>query len=270
MLNFICFYFRHTNSAYHGHLSSIMEISPYKFNQPGGDPKPDHVHVVSCPDTYRGKYNTKSHPNADLGELYAAEVDTALDKMEQEGKNVAAFIAETFQSCGGQIIPPKNYFSSIYKSVRGRGGLVIADEVQVGFGRCGTHYWAFEQLDVIPDIVTIAKPMGNGHPVGAVVTTAEIADRFGASGISYFNTYGGNPVSCAIANAVMDVIEEEGLQENALKVGQYLLEKCVDLRMESSFVGDVRGTGLFIGIELIKDKTLLSPATAEAKWVVDR
>lgn len=157
------------SSAYHGHLSSIMDISPYKFNQPGGDPKPDHVHVVACPDTYRGKYNTRSHPNVDLGELYAQEVDAALEKMNTDGKKVAAFIAETFQSCGGQIIPPKNYFSSIYESVRSNGGLVIADEVQVGFGRCGTDYWAFQQLNVVPDIVTIAKPMGNGHPVGAVV-----------------------------------------------------------------------------------------------------
>ncbi|XP_055598182.1 alanine--glyoxylate aminotransferase 2-like [Uranotaenia lowii] len=254
--------------AYHGHVSAVMEISPYKFNQPGGDPKPDFVHVAPCPDVYRGKYRDCDFPEGvDLGQLYADEV-TGL--IERSPSGIAAFIAESLQSCGGQIIPPKDYFKKVYQIVRAAGGVTIADEVQVGFGRIGTHYWAFEPHDVVPDIVTVAKPMGNGHPVGAVVTTPEIAESFASTGVCYFNTYGGNPVSCAIANAVMRVIDEERLQENALQVGNYLLEQCRALRFEYEVVGDVRGTGLFVGIELVSNRKARTPATGLARAVVSR
>lgn len=254
--------------AYHGHVSAVMDISPYKFNQPGGDPKPDFVHVAPCPDVYRGKYRDCDYPDGtDLGQLYAQEVQRILDRSPT---GVAAFIAESLQSCGGQIIPPPDYFRRVYDAVRKAGGVTIADEVQVGFGRIGTHYWAFEPHGVIPDIVTVAKPMGNGHPVGAVVTTPEIAESFASTGVCYFNTYGGNPVSCAIANAVMRVIDEEGLQENALRVGRYLLEQSRALKYEYDLVGDVRGTGLFVGIELVVDRTRRLPATRAAKAVVER
>nr|XP_029717543.1 alanine--glyoxylate aminotransferase 2-like isoform X1 [Aedes albopictus] len=254
--------------AYHGHVSAVMEISPYKFNQPGGDPKPEFVHVAPCPDVYRGKHRDCDYPDGtDMGQLYADEVARLV---EGSRTGVAAFIAESLQSCGGQIIPPKDYFKKVYKIIRDAGGVTIADEVQVGFGRIGTHYWAFEPHDVIPDIVTVAKPMGNGHPVGAVVTTPEIAESFASTGVCYFNTYGGNPVSCAIANAVMNVIEEENLQENALTVGKYLLEQCRSLRYEYDIVGDVRGTGLFVGIELVSNRKERTPATKMAKAVVDR
>lgn len=256
--------------AYHGHLSSVMDISPYKFNQPGGDPKPENVHVAPCPDIYRGKYTISEFPSANFAELYTKDVKDIIAGLEKEGKGVAAYIAESLQSCGGQIIPPAGYFRKVYEAVRKAGGVCIADEVQVGFGRVGTHYWAFETQGVIPDIVTVAKPMGNGHPVGAVVTTPEIADSFAESGICYFNTYGGNPVSCAIANAVMRVIEEEDLQKNALDVGNYILERCEQLGKEFNCIGDVRGVGLFIGIELIKGKNSREPATEEARWVVNR
>ncbi|XP_058175678.1 alanine--glyoxylate aminotransferase 2-like [Anopheles ziemanni] len=254
--------------AYHGHVSAVMDISPYKFNQPGGDPKPDFVHVAPCPDVYRGKYRDCDYPDGtDLGQLYAQEVQRILDRSPT---GVAAFIAESLQSCGGQIIPPPDYFRRVYDAVRKAGGVTIADEVQVGFGRIGTHYWAFEPHGVIPDIVTVAKPMGNGHPVGAVVTTPEIAESFASTGVCYFNTYGGNPVSCAIANAVMRVIDEEGLQENALRVGRYLLEQARALKYEYELVGDVRGTGLFVGIELVVDRARRLPATRAAKAVVER
>lgn len=254
--------------AYHGHVSAVMEISPYKFNQPGGDRKPDFVHVAPCPDVYRGKYRDCDYPEGtDLGQLYADEVAKLV---AQSPQGVAAFIAESLQSCGGQIIPPKDYFKNVYRIIRDAGGVVIADEVQVGFGRIGTHYWAFEPHGVIPDIVTVAKPMGNGHPVGAVVTTPEIAESFASTGVCYFNTYGGNPVSCAIANAVMGVIEEEHLQQNALVVGNYLLEQCRALRFQYDIVGDVRGTGLFVGIELVTNRKARTPATKAAKAVVDR
>ncbi|XP_053678275.1 alanine--glyoxylate aminotransferase 2-like [Anopheles nili] len=254
--------------AYHGHVSAVMDISPYKFNQPGGDPKPNFVHVAPCPDVYRGKYRDCDYPEGtDLGQLYADEVQHII---ERSSNGVAAFIAESLQSCGGQIIPPAGYFQKVYDAVRKAGGVTIADEVQVGFGRIGTHYWAFEPHEVVPDIVTVAKPMGNGHPVGAVVTTPEIAESFASTGVCYFNTYGGNPVSCAIANAVMRVIDEEHLQEHALRVGRYLLEQSKALAYEYQLVGDVRGTGLFVGIELVTDRQRRLPATRAAKAVVER
>ena len=257
-------------SAYHGHLTSVMEISPYKFNQPGGDPKPDYVHVAPCPDVYGGLYKDKDHCQDNMAEVYAKPIKDICESLMAQGKGVAGFIAESLQSCGGQIIPPEGYFKAAYKAVRDAGGLCIADEVQVGFGRVGSHYWAFETQDVVPDIVTVAKPMGNGHPVGALVTTPEIAEAFYNTGVAYFNTYGGNPVSCAIANAVMRVIEEEGLQENARKTGDYLLAKCHELKYDFDIVGDIRGMGLFIGVELVKDRETREPFTKAAHWVVNR
>ncbi|XP_054728962.1 alanine--glyoxylate aminotransferase 2-like [Anastrepha obliqua] len=256
--------------AYHGHVTAVMEVSPYKFNQPGGEPKPDYIHVAPCPDVYRGKFTDKDHPGADMAKLYCAPIEDICKQLKAQGKGVAAFIAESLQSCGGQIIPPTGYFRAVFDTIHAAGGLAIADEVQVGFGRVGTHYWAFETQGVVPDIVTVAKPMGNGHPVGAVVTTPEIAHAFYATGVAYFNTYGGNPVSCAIANAVMQVIEEEGLQENARIVGDYLKKKCRELSLEFDIIGDVRGVGLFVGIELVKNRETREPDTKSAHWVVNR
>ncbi|XP_062139285.1 alanine--glyoxylate aminotransferase 2-like [Drosophila sulfurigaster albostrigata] len=256
--------------AYHGHLQSVMEISPYKFNQPGGEKKPDYVHVAPCPDIYGGQYTDKEFPNADLGLLYAQPIADICERQMAKGEGVAAFIAESLQSCGGQILPPAGYFQRVYDAVHQAGGVCIADEVQVGFGRVGSHYWAFETQNVVPDIVCVAKPMGNGHPVGAVVTTPEIAQAFHATGVAYFNTYGGNPVSCAIANAVMRIIDEEGLQQNAHQLGDYLLRECSQLKQEFDCVGDVRGLGLFVGIELVTDRDARIPDTKGAHWVVNR
>lgn len=248
-----------------------MEISPYKFNQPGGDPKPHYIHVTPCPDSYRGQYTDKVHSEEEMSDLYASEVDKIIDTLRyREKREVAGFIAESLQSCGGQIIPPKGYFQKVFKAVRDAGGVCIADEVQVGFGRVGSHYWAFETQDVVPDIVTVAKPMGNGHPVGAVITTQEIADSFSGTGVVYFNTYGGNPVSCAIANAVMRVIDEEKLQENALKVGKFLDAECKAMKKDFDIIGDVRGVGLFVGIELVLNRRTREPATEAARYVVNR
>ncbi|KAG5684646.1 hypothetical protein PVAND_013864 [Polypedilum vanderplanki] len=258
--------------AYHGHLLACMEISPYKFNQSDNIDvkKPNYVHIASCPDTYRGKYRDSDYPECELGEMYANDVKEIIENVEKEGRGIAAFIAESLQSCGGQIIYPKDYFRKVFKAVRANGGVCIADEVQVGFGRVGIKYWAFETQEVVPDIVTVAKPMGNGHPVGAVICTKEIADSFTNTNVQYFNTFGGNPVSCAIANAVMQVIEEEKLQENCLIVGDYLMQRSTELMRNFSIIGDVRGMGLFIGIELVKDRKLRTPATEEAAFVVNR
>ncbi|HCB48894.1 MAG TPA: hypothetical protein DEP47_05075, partial [Chloroflexi bacterium] len=179
-----------------------------------------------------------------------------------------AFICESLLGCGGQIVLPDNYLREVFKRVRADGGVCIVDEVQVGFGRVGTHFWGFETQGVIPDIVTMGKPMGNGHPLAAVVTTPDIAASFD-TGMEYFNTFGGNPVSCAIGLAVLDVLEEEGLQNNALVVGKLLKDELGRLQEKHPLVGDVRGLGLFIGVELVKDRVILEPAGREAAVVVE-
>lgn len=256
--------------AYHGHLTSMIDISPYKFNKPNGPGKKDWVHVAPCPDVYRGKYRETDCPGEDLGVTYANDVRDICQTLKTQGKGVCAYIAESLMSVGGQILPPQNYFRNVYRHVREHGGVCIADEVQVGFGRVGSHMWAFQMYgeDVVPDIVTVGKPMGNGHPVAAVITTPAIAESFKNTGIEYFNTYGGNPVSCAIAIEVMNVLERENLQQNALLVGNYLLSEVRKLAQRWPIIGDVRGAGLFVGIELVRDRITRTPATEEARYVV--
>jgi len=258
--------------AYHGHVVSLIDISPYKFDKPGGDGCPPTTHVVPPPDIYRGKFRDVDYPGQDLGKMYADEVAQAIAKMQKEGKRPGCFIAESLQSCGGQILPPPNYLREVYKHVRAAGGLCIADEVQVGFGRVGTHMWAFQTQgnDVVPDIVTMGKPMGNGHPVAAVVTTEEVAASFKSTGIAYFNTFGGNPVSCAIASAVMDVIEDEKLMDRAKETGDYFLDKLRGLMDKHPIIGDVRGRGMFIGIDLVKDRGTREPHTKAAEHALSR
>ncbi|XP_058799292.1 5-phosphohydroxy-L-lysine phospho-lyase [Phymastichus coffea] len=257
--------------AYHGHLTSMIDISPYKFKHMESGKK-EHVHVAPCPDIYRGIYRDDVYANEDLGVKYADDVKKICDEVTAKGRGVSAFIAESLMSVGGQILPPDNYFKNVYKHIREAGGICIADEVQVGFGRVGSHMWAFQLYgeELVPDIVTVGKPMGNGHPVAAVITTPEIARSFRDTGIEYFNTYGGNPVSCAVANAVMEVIERENLLENALKVGNHLMSELEKLAKRRPIIGDIRGVGLFIGIELVLDRKLRTPAIAEAKYVVYR
>jgi 4-aminobutyrate aminotransferase-like enzyme len=172
-------------------------------------------------------------------------------------------------SCGGQIVLPPGYLAEAYRHVRDAGGVCIADEVQVGFGRVGSHFWAFETQEVVPDIVTMGKPMGNGHPLGAVVTTPEIAASF-ANGMEYFNTFGGNPVSCAIGLEVLAVMEREGLRAHALSVGEYLMARLGELGSRYELVGDVRGLGLFVGVELVSDREQRTPATRQAGYVANR
>lgn len=258
--------------AYHGHVISLMKISPYKFNKPGGEGCPPTTHVAPPPDIYAGKYQDKDFPGQDMGTVYANDVKDIVEKLAREGKKPGCFIAESLQSCGGQIVPPPNYLREVYKHVHNAGGLCIADEVQVGFGRVGTHWWAFQTQgeDVIPDIVTVGKPMGNGHPVAAVITTKAVAESFKKTGIEYFNTFGGNPVSCAIASAVMDVIEDEHLMEHAKEVGDYLKNCVLKLKEKYEIIGDVRGVGLFVGIDLVKDRKTREPNTTAAEHVLSR
>ncbi|GIV60060.1 MAG: hypothetical protein KatS3mg043_1149 [Rhodothermaceae bacterium] len=252
------------DGAYHGNLSSLIDLSPYKFDGPGGAGKPPHTHVVPMPDPYRGPYRRDG-----AGAKYAAHVKEAVEDIAAAGRRLAAFFAEPILSCGGQIVPPEGFFRDAYAHVRAGGGVCVADEVQVGFGRVGSHFWAFETHGVVPDIVTMGKPIGNGHPLGAVVTTPAIAAAF-TNGMEYFNTFGGNPVSCTVGLTVLDVIAEEGLQARARRVGAYLTDRLRGLMDRHPLIGDVRGRGLFLGVELVRDRATLEPAAAEAAEVVER
>ena len=246
------------DAAYHGNTTSLVDISPYKFNGPGGEGAPPWVHVLPLPDTYRGKYR-RDDPRA--GEKYA--------EFARYVRNPSAFIAESAPSVAGQIVLPDRYLASVYAIVRAAGGVCIADEVQTAYGRMGTDFYAFEAQHVVPDIVVLGKPIGNGYPLGAVVTTPEIAASFD-NGMEFFSTFGGSTVACAVGLAVLAVVEEERLQEHARHVGDVMLARLRTLVAEHPLVGDIRGSGLFLGIELVKDRETLAPAAAEASEVSNR
>jgi len=244
--------------AYHGNTNAVIDVSPNKFNGPGGSGCPEHTHVVPLPHVYHEDDND-----------YPVTVRIAVQEIIRNCNQVAAFIAESVAGVAGQIFWPSGYLSEAFSIVREAGGICIADEVQVGFGRVGTHMWGFETQDVIPDIVTLGKPIGNGHPIGAVVTTKEIADAFN-NGMEYFNTYGGNPVSCAVGLAVLEVIEKEGLQQHALDVGNYFKQSLEPLKAQFELIGDIRGSGLFLGIEFVTDRKTMEPAHKEASLISER
>lgn len=252
------------DGAYHGHTSKLIDISSYKFMGKGGAGRPEPwVHLTPMPDGYRGKYRGFGR---ETGKAYGNEVGRVIVEV---GEPIAGFITESVMGCGGQIIPPDGYLATAFDHVRAVGGVCIIDEVQVGFGRMGTHFWAFEMQNVIPDIVVMGKPIGNGHPMAAVVTTRKIAASF-ANGMEFFSTFGGNPVSCAIGLAVLDVIRDEGLQQHALELGAQFKTGLAALMVKHSIIGDVRGVGLFIGVELVRDRETLEPAAEEAEEFVLR
>ena len=246
--------------AYHGNTQAIYEITTSDI--PAGD-LPDYVVTVPAPDTYRGRYR-----GDDAAALYAGHVHEAITLLSDRGIEPAAFVIDTIISSCGVIAPPRGYLAEVAAIVRDAGALFIADEVQPGFGRTGRHFWGFEADGLVPDIVTTGKPMGNGHPVSAVVARRELVEEFGRKG-DYFNTFGGNPVSCAAALAVLDVLEEEGLQQNALEVGQYIREGLQQLAKEHECVGDIRGTGLFLALELVADREHRTPDGSLARSVVN-
>ena len=264
------------DGAYHGHTGNCVAMSPYKFNGPGGAGRPEWVHVAPSPDRYRGLVRGDGHDHdheIDIGAAYALELATTIEEACAKGRSIAAFFAEPILSCGGQIPLPSGYLAAAFEHVRHAGGLCIADEVQVGFGRVGDAFWGFE-LDaadgggsVIPDIVVMGKPIGNGHPIGAVVTTRAIAEAF-ANGMEFFSTFGGNPVSCAVGKAVLEVIEEESLQSRAATLGRRFLDGLRDLQTRHEVIGDVRGRGLFLGIEMVRDRNTREPAAEAANAVV--
>jgi 4-aminobutyrate aminotransferase-like enzyme len=253
-------------SAYHGNTTSLIDISPYKHDGPGGTGAPLWVHNVPIADVYRGPYKADD-PQA--GEKYAQHVQDIVDALRRKGVSLAAYIAESCPSVGGQILFPEGYLYYVYRHVRQAGGACIADEVQTGYGRMGTHFYAFEAQGVVPDIVVLGKPIGNGHPIGAVVTTPEIAAAFD-NGMEFFSTFGGNTVSCAIGLAVLDVVIEGNLQARALRVGERMLAGLRSFVDKHSIVGDVRGSGLFLGVELVRDRETLEPAGEEASFVANR
>jgi 4-aminobutyrate aminotransferase-like enzyme/Ser/Thr protein kinase RdoA (MazF antagonist) len=252
--------------GYHGNTTGAIDISAYKFNKPGGVGQSGWVHLVEVADDYRGRFR---RDNPDRAIKYAAQVDDALSAIEARGGRLAGWICETFPSVGGQIIPPQGYLAAVYDKIRAAGGICIADEVQTGLGRLGDYYFGFEQQEVVPDIVVLGKPIGNGHPLGVLVTTAVIAESF-AQGPEYFSTFGGSTLSCRIGREVLEIVDDEGLQENARVMGKRLLNGLKSLQQQHMVVGDVRGIGLFIGVELVNSRQTLAPATEIANYVLNR
>jgi 4-aminobutyrate aminotransferase-like enzyme len=252
--------------AYHGHTTTLVDLSPYKFDGPGGQGKKDWVHVALLPDTYRGRYR-RDDPQA--GPSYARHVAAIVERLSAEGRRLAAFLAETLPSVAGQILLPPGYLGEAYRHVRAAGAVAIADEVQTGFGRLGEPFWAFESQGVVPDILVLGKPIGNGFPLGAVATTREIAAAFD-NGMEFFSTFGGSPVSCAAGLAVLEEVEDQGLAEHALRLGRRLVDGLLRLQDRHAVIGDVRGRGLFLGVELVRDRASLEPAAEEADYVVNR
>ena len=250
--------------GYHGNTTGAYAVSAYKFNKPGGGGRAKWVQVVPVADTYRGE-----HRGGDAAERYAACVDEAIARVHERGGRLAGFIAETLPSVAGQVVPPAGYLQGVYARIRAAGGVCIADEVQTGLGRLGEFYWGFEQQEAQPDIVVLGKPLGNGHPLGAVVTTADIARSFD-NGIEFFSTFGGSTLSCRTGAEVVRIVDEERLQENARVTGARLLDGLRALRSRHAIIGDVRGIGLFIGVDLVTDRARRTPATRGANYVVNR
>jgi len=252
--------------AYHGNTTTLIDISPYKFNGPGGAGLKPWVHVAPLADDYRGDYR---RGEKNIAKKYAAHIAEICDQQKREGKPIAAFIAETLPSVAGQIVFPENYLREAYQHARAHGAVCIADEVQVGFGRLGTHFWGFETQNAIPDIVVLGKPIGNAFPLAAVVTTPEIAASF-ANGMEFFSTFGGNPVAAAAGLAVLDVLRDENLQQNALTVGTEWLTQLRNLQSQFPLLGDVRGSGLFLGLDLVTNRETRAPATNQATYIINR
>ena len=248
------------DNAYHGNTSTLAPIST---SYGSGETMPDNVETVPPPDTYRGDFR-----GDDAGARFAEHIENAVERLRARGVRTAAFMIDTIVSSNGVLDVPDSYLRRAAEIIRNAGGLFIADEVQPGFGRTGKTFWGFEPHGFVPDIVTMGKPMGSGHPLAATVTRADLIEDF-ADKTRYFNTFGGNPVSAAAGLAVLDVIDEEGLQENALEVGAYLIDGLRALSERHELIGDVRGSGLFIGVDLVTDRQSRAPATDEAARIIN-
>ena len=252
--------------AYHGTTDAVYELSPADYGIDKGRTLADYIATVPAPDGYRGKFR-RNDPN--FAERYAACIDDAVASLASRGFAPAAFYLDLVLSSNGIMIPPPGYLSEAFEKIRAAGGLCVADEVQSGFGRTGDHLWGFEAHDVVPDIVTLGKPIGNGLSMAAVVTTPEIVASL-MQETDFFSTTGGNPVACSVGLAVLDVLEQEGLQNRAARVGAILRSQIEKLAEQHPLIGDVRGAGLFIGVELVRDHSTLEPAAKETTAVVNR
>ena len=248
--------------GYHGNTNKTIEVSNYKYNSKGGKGKASNIFEIPMPDEFRGKYRGKG-----AGKKYFIEFEKIISKAKKANKKISAMIVEPIISCGGQIELPEKFLKKCKKILERENILLIVDEVQTGFGRVGEKFWGFQLHDVIPDIVTLGKPMGNGHPIGAVVCTAEISKKFD-NGLEFFSSFGGNPVSCRIANEVIREIDSRNLQKNALKTGKFLVSELKKLAKKYSIIGNVRGRGLFIGLELVNQN--LIPEMDKAIYLVNR
>jgi 4-aminobutyrate aminotransferase-like enzyme/Ser/Thr protein kinase RdoA (MazF antagonist) len=253
------------DGAYHGNTGVVTGISPNRYKGPGGAGAPATTHETMIPDRYRGPFG---YDDPDAGHKYGADAARVIDRMVRDGRPPAAFIAESLMGTAGNIVLPDGYLATVFAAARKAGALVISDEVQVGVGRMGDTFWGFELSGVVPDIVTMGKPLGNGHPLAAVVTTREIADAFD-TGMKYFNTFGGNPVSCAIGSTVLDIIIGDGLQQHAKDVGRYFRDSLRQVQQRHDLIGDVRAQGLYLGVELVRDRDTKEPAKAEAFEVTE-
>ena len=246
--------------AYHGNSHALAEVST---SYESSDNQPVHVEMVPPPDVYRGAYR-----GADAADRYAATVQQAIERLHARAVQPAAFLIDTIVSSNGVLDVPATYLSQVAGAIRAAGGLFIADEVQPGFGRTGRSFWGFEADEVVPDIATMGKPMGNGHPLAATVVRADLIERF-AEQARYFNTFGGNPVSAAAGSAVLDVIERERLQDNAASVGEHLRDRLSRLGDRFEAIGDVRGSGLFLAVDLVTDRDQRTPASELAARLIN-
>jgi 4-aminobutyrate aminotransferase-like enzyme len=251
--------------AYHGWTVASDAVSTSIADNPQAlTTRPPWVHAVTSPNTYRGPYRG---PESAPG--YVAEVERALARLDETGEALAGFICESVYGNSGGIPLPKGYLKAVYEMVRARGGVTIADEVQVGYGRLGHYFWGFEEQGVKPDIITIAKGMGNGHPLGAVITSRAIADSLEKEGY-FFSSAGGSPVSCVVGMTVLDALFEEKLRDNAREVGDHLKARLEALGQRFDLVGAVHGMGLYLGLEFVRDRQTLAPATTETARICDR
>ncbi|MGY4404135.1 aspartate aminotransferase family protein [Bradyrhizobium sp. USDA 3315] len=248
-----------TETAYHGNSAAVTDVSP--SSRPG-QPLPPHVRAVPAPEMYR-------NPVGDPGQRFADSVAAAITDLERSGFGFAALLVDTIFSSDGIYADPAGFLAPTVKLVHERQGLFIADEVQPGFGRTGAAMWGFARHGVVPDIVTMGKPMGNGFPMGGVAMRAALLDRFAAE-VKYFNTFGGNPVAAAAGLAVLDVIEDEGLMQSAREVSRHLMDGLREIGNRHMTIGDVRGAGLFIGLELVRDRDSKEPAPELASLLINR
>jgi 4-aminobutyrate aminotransferase-like enzyme/Ser/Thr protein kinase RdoA (MazF antagonist) len=254
------------DGEYHGNTTAVDEISTCLMDNPTASKSiRPFTHPLIQPNTFRGKYDAKT---PDVATLYAQNAKDTIANIQKQGRNVAAFISESLLGSGGGVEMPKGYLKQVYQAVHEAGGVCIADEVQIGFGRMGTHFWGFEKEGVLPDIVTLGKPMGNGHPVSAVVTTKAIASAYQKK-YTYFNTFAGSPVSTQIANTVLDVIEAESLQENANVVGQFFKSALETLVDDYDMVGAIYGHAFYLGVDIVENKKTKKPAPEKAMLICE-